>query len=120
MDTLFSRYIRLRDGGRCVYCGKIGDVRGMHTHHFRGRRYKRTRYEEDNAACLCYACHNLMSDFSEINTSLHIKLVGSDRVEALGIRARSSNVTIDREEIKKKLQEKIKALELEEFWSDLL
>ena len=98
LDTLFSRYIRLRDGGRCVYCGKIGDVRGMHTHH---------------------ACHNLMSDFSEINTSLHIKLVGSDRVEALGIRARSADLTIDREEIKKKLQEKIKMLELEEFWVDL-
>ena len=55
LDRLFSRYIRLRDGGICQRCGKyVGLTQGLHCAHFHGRANRNTRYEFDNELTLCY------------------------------------------------------------------
>lgn len=52
-DTLFSRYIRSRDG-KCVRCGRIENLQCSH---FWPRAISSTRYDPDNCDTLCYACH---------------------------------------------------------------
>ena len=88
-DELWSRCVKLRDGYKCRYCGRLGKLRGMHAHHFVGRRYRNTRWVVDNGICLCFACHNVMQDFPLVNKDFFIKTVGSDRAEELEILART-------------------------------
>ena len=114
LDKLFSDYIKLKAGGVCEYCGQSPNPMGYHCHHgVAGRRYLNTRWEEDNCAALCLACHNLMSDFASINQGFFIKRIGSKRYEELEIIARTYHKMTEerREEIKVKLQEKILLLE---------
>jgi hypothetical protein len=56
-DSLFSRIIRERDGNRCKVCGIDGVFAQMECSHFWGRRYEGTRFDFDNADCLCHLCH---------------------------------------------------------------
>lgn len=109
LDILFSKYIRLKVGGKCEYCGKTPDVRGLHCAHFIGRRYKNTRWLEDNVACLCMGCHNFMHDFPAIHRDFFIKRLGSDRVEQLEITARTYGKP-DKEALTLDFQERIKEL----------
>lgn len=114
LDSLFSKYIRLKAGGKCEYCGETPNPRGYHCHHgVVGRRYLNTRYEEDNCAALCMACHNLFGDFPSINNDFFLKRIGSKRMEELEIIARTyRKMTPERrKEIETKLKEKIKLLE---------
>ena len=58
LDRLFSRYIRLRDGGICQRCGKyVGLTQGLHCAHFHGRANRNTRYDDQNSVSLCFGCH---------------------------------------------------------------
>jgi len=109
LDVLFSKYIRLKANYACEYCGGNGQT---HCHHgVVHRRYKNTRYEEDNCACVCVSCHWYLGDFPQINTQFFRKRIGLDRMEQLEILARSGG-KIDRVEISKNLKEKIKLLEV--------
>ena len=50
-DELWSKAIKIRDGFRCVKCGK---TYGLQSHHFVvGRRVLNTRFLLDNGVCLC-------------------------------------------------------------------
>ena len=61
LDRLFSRYIRLRDGGICQRCGKyVGLTQGLHCAHFHSRRHQNTRYDPDNAIALDFGCHQYL------------------------------------------------------------
>ncbi len=111
LDILFSKYIRAKANYTCEYCGKKPASKGLHCSHFIGRRYRDTRWEEDNACSACFACHNYFHDFPSAHRDFFIKRLGTERLEQLEILARSSNKP-DLEEIKKKLQEKIKLLEV--------
>ncbi len=113
LDDLFSKFIRLRAGGKCEYCGEYSKPRGYHCHHFVGRRYLNTRYEPDNGVALCMACHNLMGDFPKISHDFFVKKVGSERAEELEIIARTYNkMTKERRaRIKSALEGKIRRLE---------
>lgn len=59
LDAIFSRYIRLRDGGKCYTCPKVGEIKAMQNGHFIPRQYLATRYDEVNNHCQCYACNML-------------------------------------------------------------
>jgi hypothetical protein len=114
LDILFSRYIKLLAGGICEYCGQRPNSRGYHTHHFIGRRYLNTRYEQDNCVALCMSCHNLMGDFPDESQAFFVKRVGSQRAEELKIIARTYHKMTPerREKIKEELNNKIKQWEV--------
>ncbi len=112
LDILFSKYIKLKAGEKCEYCGATN--KQLHCHHgVVGRRYVNTRYEEDNCACLCVGCHYLLGDFPKINNDFFIKRIGTKRAEELEIIARTYRKMDKnrREEIKANLQKKVKLLE---------
>lgn len=52
-DTLFSLYIRARDG-MCQRCGSSDRLQCAHGF---SRRYLGTRWDEENAWALCAGCH---------------------------------------------------------------
>ena len=112
LDIMFSKYIRAMSEFTCEYCGaKPKNPQGLHCSHFIGRRYRNTRWLEDNVACLCFGCHNLMHDFPAIHKEFFVKRLGSDAIEKLEILARSG-VKPDLELIKEKLAKKLKAVGL--------
>ncbi len=109
LDILFSKVIRLK-ARKCQMCGRTD--RQLNCAHYIGRRYRATRWEEDNAACLCVSCHWEVDEFSAIKESFFKKKIGSDRMEELQIQARSF-VKPDKIKIKEELKKKLKKLEKE-------
>lgn len=51
-DTLFSQ--KVRAAGRCARCGAADRLQCAH---IVSRRYLCTRWDKDNAICLCAGCH---------------------------------------------------------------
>ena len=109
LDILFSKYIRAKADFTCEYCGIKPNPKGLHCSHFIGRRYRNTRWLEDNVACLCFGCHNLMHDFPSIHRDYFTKRLGSDRLEEMEILARSGS-KVDLGEIKDTLGRKIERI----------
>ena len=107
-DRLFSRLVKLRDGGICQCCGKIGSQ----TSHFHSRRKRSTRYDLDNAIWVCFGCHRYLDENPYQHTEFFKKRLGSQAFEELNIRAERI-VKTDREQVRKDLREKIKILETE-------
>lgn len=107
LDTLFSRFIRLRDEV-CQYCGRGGR---LETSHFHGRRKRSVRYDTDNACALCYSCHRFLGENPYAHTEFFRKRLGTEKFEALNIRAEMVFPKSDKEVIKASLKEKIKLLE---------
>ncbi len=67
LDTVFSKYIRLRDtmpGGvfRCISCGKIKPVAQADAGHYHSRRHMGTRFSEDNVHAECRFCNRFSAD----------------------------------------------------------
>lgn len=56
--TLWSRFIRLRDGGCCLNCGSGEQVQAHHI--FRKTIYPDGRFELGNGIALCRQCHWLL------------------------------------------------------------
>lgn len=54
LDRVFSKYIRARDGYRCVVCGSTAYPQ---CGHILSRVSYATRWDERNAACQCAACN---------------------------------------------------------------
>jgi len=64
-DTLFSQYIKRRDGFTCQRCGHIfpsDDARGLHNSHYWSRRHENTRMDADNCIALCFGCHRIWAE----------------------------------------------------------
>lgn len=72
-DMLFSRIIRSRE--LCQRCGR----QGTDTAHIIGRRYSATRCLENNAWCLCRACHQVTAEFPHEFMWLVERTIGVDR-----------------------------------------
>jgi len=106
LDSMFSKIVRGRANYTCEFCGKHPHPKGLHCSHFIGRRYRNTRWETDNASCLCMACHNFMHDFPAIHKEFFVKRLGSDRVEQLEMIARSGR-KVNLEEVKASLESKL-------------
>ena len=60
LDKIFSKYIRLRDKGICFVCGKQEEF--MQCGHLFSRVAYNTRWDEENAFCVCAGC-NLRHEF---------------------------------------------------------
>lgn len=59
-DDLFSALIRSL--GYCENCGKTWADVQLHCAHWISRRYRNTRWDPDNAFCLCAGCHMWFTD----------------------------------------------------------
>lgn len=59
LDKIFSEYIRMRDKGQCYTCPKQLPWKAMQNGHFVPRQYLKTRWDERNCNCQCYACNML-------------------------------------------------------------
>ena len=82
-DTIFSLYIRLRDGGRCYTCGAVKEIKQMQAGHYVTRQCLALRYDEVNVRCQCVAC-NCMKHGDLITYREHlIADVGADVVAYL-------------------------------------
>jgi len=106
LDKMFSQYIRWRAGHKCEYCGKSPQRLDCH-HGVTHRRYLNTRFEHDNAICVCVGCHWFLHDFPRINMEFFTKRIGSDRIEQLEILARSgqkADLDVAEQDLKKKLE----------------
>jgi len=65
LDRAWS--IRIRDKGKCEYCGK---TESLNAHHIFGRSARSVRWDLDNGVCLCAGCHTFSSKFSAHQTPL--------------------------------------------------
>ena len=101
LDKLFSEYIRRRaiSGGGCEWCGKPkfdiqkedGSVlpawKQLETAHYIKRRYKKVRYDEDNAIGVCkMGCHQAFEDNKE---TFMMQRLGQERLDMLRKRAQT-------------------------------
>ena len=62
LDTVFSKYIRLRDADtegycRCSTCGEVHHWTKIQAGHFRSRKHYSTRWSEENVHAQCVACN---------------------------------------------------------------
>ena len=97
-DKLFSAYIRSK--GFCQWCFKRDNT--LQTAHIFSRQYLVTRWDHDNALCLCAGCHFKAHaqhlEFAEFVR----KLYGTKKYNALRRKAKTSIKKVDLEKIIKK------------------
>lgn len=92
LDTVFSRYIRLRDameGGmfRCISCGKIKPIEQADCGHFHSRTHMSTRFDEDNCHAECRYCNRFSADHIIGYRENLIRKIGEQRFKLLDIKA---------------------------------
>ena len=92
LDTIFSRYIRLRDvmpSGyfRCISCGKIKPIEQADCGHFHSRTHMSTRFDEDNCHAECRYCNRFSADHIIGYRENLIKKIGEQRFTLLDIKA---------------------------------
>lgn len=66
-DRLFSKYIRSRDGWKCLACRERSkdyreDGQGLHCSHYWGRGHENTRLDPDNCISLCAYHHRVWAE----------------------------------------------------------
>ncbi|QDP50533.1 MAG: putative protein ninG [Prokaryotic dsDNA virus sp.] len=61
LDTIFSKYIRLRKAknefAKCVTCGKVAHFSKLQAGHFISRKNYATRWDDTNVQVQCVACN---------------------------------------------------------------
>ena len=88
LDTIFSKFIRLRDtdeygNGRCITCGEWFRYKDLECGHFRSRRHLTTRWREENAHAQCTECNQKedIAAYMIAMLNLHGMDVASDIIE---------------------------------------
>lgn len=80
LDREFSKYIRERDGWRCVLCGSMDRPECGHVF----PRYARsTRWDKDNAFCMCHKCNQDHESDPKPYYEWYKKRFGPDAFDAL-------------------------------------
>lgn len=114
LDTLFSRYIRTRAGGRCQInapkCrGSVG-FKSLDTCHFHGRRKRSVRWNEDNAVAGCFTCHRYLDENPLFAVEFFKNRLGQKKFDLLNIQANMPQ-KVDRKAVELYLRQKISELE---------
>ena len=93
-DKTFSQYVRKRDKV-CKRCGSLVRFNGQNlpvSHecsHYFGRGQESTRFDPENADCLCCACHVIWgSRDREDYRFFKVKQLGQNRFNALLVRSK--------------------------------
>lgn len=95
LDEVFSRYIRLKYSDangycRCISCGHIHHWKKIQNGHYMSRRYKSTRWAEDNCRPQCVACNIYNQGNAQMYRRGLIAQIGEQRVDLIEARARQS------------------------------
>ena len=65
LDRLFSKFIKLRDGGqeffKCISCQKTKPLSQFNAGHYWSRRYMSIRYDEKNVNGQCIYCNMFLA-----------------------------------------------------------
>ncbi len=77
-DTLFSIFIRKRDGGRCITCGKVQEWKYTDAGHYIPRDCLKLRYDERNVNCQCKVCNVFKKGNYHIYSLKMIEKYGDD------------------------------------------
>lgn len=104
-DRLFSQYIRQRDGG-CVACLSVENLQCAHIF---TRSYLNTRFDEDNAVCLCAGCHKFYTHRPIEWSDFIIARIGEEKYQDVRMRAVSTDTRIDYEAVIEVLQRRLGA-----------
>ena len=89
LDSVFSKYIRLRDSFdvngelscTCVTCGATKPVKNMQAGHFMSRRYNATRFHEKNVNPQCMGC-NMYDQGRQYDHAIYIDKIYGDGTAA--------------------------------------
>ena len=57
LDSIFSVWVRTRDGGQCYTCGIKKPIKEMQNGHYVSRGCNQLRYDERNCHCQCVGCN---------------------------------------------------------------
>jgi len=95
LDTIFSKCIRERadwicEYEDCEYCGNHSfrnNPGGLHNSHYKGRRGRITRWDQDNCWSLCNKQHEHMGDNPDEHTAWVRGQLGDIRFDELVLRA---------------------------------
>ncbi|MBR1526863.1 MAG: recombination protein NinG [Prevotella sp.] len=96
LDTVFSKYIRLRDAMpsgmfRCISCGQIKPISQADCGHFHSRIHMSTRFDEDNCHAECRFCNRFSADHIIGYRENLIKKIGGQRFALLEVKAHQSH-----------------------------
>lgn len=88
-DAAFSDYIRELAGWKCERCFKEFEKpsRNLHCSHYHSRRKRSVRFDRENAASLCFSCHNYFGGNPYEHTEFFKKRLGQLKYDNLAIRA---------------------------------
>lgn len=91
-DTVFSQYIRTRDGEcrRCHSPVQFNDKGLPVTHqasHFMGRRKENTRFDEENVDTLCGGCHMYFTEHPMAHLNWQIEMKGQKKVDEITLKS---------------------------------
>lgn len=94
-DVLMSKWVRWRDGWRCVRCLKqypMGKAQGLDCSHYYGRRNESVRFDPQNLDALCsFPCHHKWGgDDRREYEDFKRKQLGEKAFNALTIRAHTA------------------------------
>lgn len=108
LDKLFREFVKLRAKNICERCGR-SDIK-RETSHFYGRRMKSVRWNEDNAAWLCFVCHRYFDEHHYEHSEWFKKRLGEERFEKLTMQA-NTLYRVDEELVELYLRQKLKELD---------
>ena len=108
LDTLFSRFIRLRDGA-CQRCGNANTK--LQTAHCHGRGRKSTRWDEQNCCALCMGCHVYLDSQPLEKIEFFKQLIGELEFDLLSARMRIPAKGIDKAGLMLYFKERIRIME---------
>lgn len=111
-DKAFSDWVRLKNGWNCERCLRNfeDNKQILHLSHFIGRGNKTVRWDEENAASLCFSCHKRFTENAHEHSEFFLKKLGKKAYDALVFRSHLSfkALRLDQELLKIYYQTKIK------------
>lgn len=93
LNILLHEYLRLRDGERCLRCGKTDRLQLSHI--YSKGKYRKMEFEEDNVKLLCVGCHLYWWHKSPIEAFEWLEAtISPERLKRLKLRANINDKSI--------------------------
>jgi 5-methylcytosine-specific restriction endonuclease McrA len=116
LDKAFSDYIRKRDTkdgyGKCCSCGRLKPYSELDCGHFINRKWRATRWHEENSHAQCIACNRFGESDAGGYALFMLDKYGREKIEYLRALSRETAkfTDIEGELMVKAYRDKLKAL----------